>query len=681
MDGIAQGDTKRLIFMDIEKNIEKNKFLSGIFCDTITDIDVRKKRGCAVMEDVLFYQNYTPVADVSTIAICVIYFCLLQSAYTIKQKNLVMFQMANFLVLLAAASSICFHHLIDSLSEANILWVYITRDTAYISLILTYAIFCIYIRNLINMKGISQRILDVSVWSAFTVFAVLEIIAPFIKWGFYIDSDLQIHQNYYLDIFRFSYIYYTAVTAILLTVYRRKFITKMFQCLRSVMIISFLIMTLQASFLQTSYTCISFTFPIMAVLFLFHYNSYDADTGTLDVKAFNSYIKDMKNKRFSMIYLSLRNMNVDMTQEMSGEFVRFSEKFFRNSCMFRLGEDKFVMVYQDEQNKRADKKIPILMEHFEHINDRYRMEYRIVFIHSDRALAKGSEYLALSEFIEEKLPLNTIYQCQKKDIDDYLEAVYILSELWDIHVCQNLDDERVKVYCQPVLNTVTNTFTSAEALMRIELPGCGIVYPEQFIPLAEKYEYIHILSKIILNKTCKQIKELERRGYWIERVSVNFSMIELRNRNFCDDVINIIRDNEIEYGKIAIELTESRSEKDFENVKNVMNNLKGLGMKFYLDDFGTGYSNFERIIGLPIDIIKFDRSLTILAGKDEGSRFLVGSFSDIFKKSNYQILFEGVENERDETQCKEMNALYLQGYKYSKPIPMDQLTGFLRKQA
>ena len=111
----------------------------------------------------------------------------------------------------------------------------------------------------------------------------------------------------------------------------------------------------------------------------------------------------------------------------------------------------------------------------------------------------------------------------------------------------------------------------------------------------------------------------------------------------------------------------------------MMTALQGLGVKFYLDDFGTGYSNFERIVGLPIDIIKFDRSLTILAGKDDESKFLVGSFSDIFKQSNYQILFEGVEDEQDEMYCKEMNALYLQGFKYSKPIPIEQLPEFLTK--
>ncbi len=255
----------------------------------------------------------------------------------------------------------------------------------------------------------------------------------------------------------------------------------------------------------------------------------------------------------------------------------------------------------------------------------------------------------------------------------------ILSELKNIHVRGDLNDPRVLVFCQPVLNTQTNVFSSAEALMRMKLKECGMVYPDQFIPLAEKYDYIHTLSKIILNKTCRQIRTFEQQGYKIDRISVNFSIPELRDKNFCYDILEIIKDSGIPFDKIAIELTESRNEQDFELVKGIMNHLQGLGMKFYLDDFGTGYSNFERITGLPIDIIKFDRSLTILARKDQESRFLVGSFSNIFKQSNYQILFEGVEDDIDENQCIEMNALYLQGYKYSRPIPIENLINFLEK--
>lgn len=149
--------------------------------------------------------------------------------------------------------------------------------------------------------------------------------------------------------------------------------------------------------------------------------------------------------------------------------------------------------------------------------------------------------------------------------------------------------------------------------------------------------------------------------------------------SFCDDVISIIEKNGVAFHKIAIELTETRNEKDFFMMKDVIHQLQEKDIKFYLDDFGTGYSNFERIIGLPIDIIKFDRSLTILASKNDESKFMVGSFSEIFKKADYQILFEGVEDEHDEMQCIDMNAQYLQGYKYSKPIPIEQLKNFLSK--
>lgn len=106
--------------------------------------------------------------------------------------------------------------------------------------------------------------------------------------------------------------------------------------------------------------------------------------------------------------------------------------------------------------------------------------------------------------------------------------------------------------------------------------------------MAERHDYIHTLSKIILNKTCRQIKRLEQEGYQIDRVSVNFSILEFRRKEFCKDVMDIIRQNEIPYEKVAIELTESWNETEFDNIKNTITSLQKLGIKFYLDDFGTG---------------------------------------------------------------------------------------------
>ena len=103
------------------------------------------------------------------------------------------------------------------------------------------------------------------------------------------------------------------------------------------------------------------------------------------------------------------------------------------------------------------------------------------------------------------------------------------------------------------------------------------------------------------------------------------------------------------------------------------------GICFYLDDFGTGYSNMERILELPFDIIKFDRSMVIASGQDTRSEHIVEKLAKMFSDFKYSVLYEGVENNEDENRCLSMSATYLQGFKYSKPIPIDQLQAFLTK--
>lgn len=632
------------------------------------------------MKDILFFQNYTPVADVTTIVIGLIYCFILRSTYTVRQKSLTVFKISVVLVITAAALNIAYHQLVNHLTEQNVIPVYILRDCYYIMLMTVSVLFCLYIMDLVRIRRRSKLLLEYAIWGGYAFCVICEVITPVTRRGFYIDPDLGIHQNYYTDIFRVCYIYFGLLLAGILVMNRRKFIAKMFQCMYSTMIMSVFLMVLQAQYRSTSYTCVSYVLPIMSVLFLFHHNSYDIRTGTLDSRAFESYMHDLKGEEFGLIHFYLYEDNLNKIKDWEDNPLRYYEKSIPTICVFRFEESHFVMIYREGNASKTDAVIRNMIESYQFFYEEKNMDYRIICSHSSTQFQTGQEYIALADFVRGRMPLNTVYRCTGEDITAFSRAKYILGELHDIYQKHDLEDERVKVYCQPVLNTNTGTFSTAEALMRLELPECGMVYPDQFIPLAEKQDYIHVLSLIILHKTCINIRNMEQKGYRIERISVNFSTLELRDKNFCNDVIRVIKDTGIDFGKIAIELTESQNEQDFEMVKTIMTELQTSGIKFYLDDFGTGYSNFERIIGLPIDIIKFDRSLTILAGKDEGSRYMVGSFSDIFKKSNYQILFEGVENDADEQQCRRMNAQYLQGYKYSRPIPMEQLEAFVEKK-
>jgi EAL domain-containing protein (putative c-di-GMP-specific phosphodiesterase class I) len=274
---------------------------------------------------------------------------------------------------------------------------------------------------------------------------------------------------------------------------------------------------------------------------------------------------------------------------------------------------------------------------------------------------------------------NSIHTITGEDIDRFRRTLYILGQLDDIHKKHDLDDPRVLAYCQPVYNIRTKRYDTAEALMRLNLDVTGVVYPDQFIPLAEKNDHIHVLTEIILYKTCREIKKLIAAGKKVTRVSVNVSALELKDEHFCDDINRIIDESGIPGDKIAIELTESQTEDDFILMKVKIDQLKERGIKFYLDDFGTGYSNMERIMELPFDIIKFDRSLLLASDSNERSRTIVSSLANMFVRMKYSVLYEGVEREDEERMCIDMDASFLQGYKYSRPVPIEELDHFFEK--
>ena len=311
------------------------------------------------------------------------------------------------------------------------------------------------------------------------------------------------------------------------------------------------------------------------------------------------------------------------------------------------------------------------------MRDQIKCPYKIVIGESIEEISSKNEYVSLIHSVERNMAENTVQKIGPDEIGIFNRDEYILQELTDIFKNKDLDDPRVLTYCQPVFNIRTGRFDTAEALMRLQLENMGMVAPDRFIPLAEKYGYIHVLTLIILNKTCRELCRITEEGYSIDRISVNISVSELKDENFCGDIVRVIERNNVPGGKIALELTESGSEANFVIMNEKIEQLRQKGIRFYLDDFGTGYSNMERIMEIPFDIIKFDRSLVVASGMSKRSEKTVKNLAHMFKDMEYSILFEGVEDALDEERCRNMYASYLQGFKYSRPIPISQLRNFL----
>jgi EAL domain-containing protein (putative c-di-GMP-specific phosphodiesterase class I) len=625
-------------------------------------------------------ESYSPVGDIITMGLTILFAILLNSAYTVKYKNLTIFRIGEVSLALAAVCDVQYHILFRRyLTPDMVPLIYLFRNLAYILMSLVNVLFIIYLVNLFGIAKKNRRIYLTLIGASFILYVIFQCLESVLRFGFYIDENLELHQN--LDPFAIIYLFLLANLIGLFIRYRKKLVHRMTVTLIRTTILALVVAVVQIVFRQTSFTTFSYAIPLISVLFLFHYNAYDIVTGMLDAKSFPDYVADQKKKgkKFGMVWLRLLDVSVEQLLSLTDEFYHFTGRFFHNPTLFRMRDDKMVMVYEYHSEADRDARMVKMLESYGQLYDKFRIDFKIILMDDTPLLATGEDFMGLSVYMEKRMGDNEVRTSNDRDIAGYRESRVILDNLRDIHLKGNLDDERVLVYCQPVLNTENETFCNAEALMRLKIPGYGIVQPDDFIPLAEKNGYIHDLTKIILYKVCVTMKSLLNRGYLLDCVSINVSITEFRMPRFAEDIKDIIRDTGLGFDYIALELTETKNETDFVFVRSVMQELKEVGIHFYLDDFGTGYSNYDRILGLPIDIIKFDRSMTRMASADRRTRYLVGSFSHIFRDCGYHVLFEGVEDVEDEEICGEMEALYLQGFKYSKPVPIDELPDFLER--
>lgn len=620
--------------------------------------------------------KFVAVGDVFSLILCVMLISLFTITYVSKGRIFHMFQAMIGLLMIASWSDLIWHSLIVS-DMSNDTLIYIFHFVYRMALLSILSIFCFYTVELMYLEEKPRKASYIYINVGIVLFVFAEILTVLTKTGFQrIDSNL-FTEGY--SIFRLAYFYFLGYCIYLLIRFRKRMVTKIAISIVAVFLLCFLIYLLQSIHDQNSYTVITLTLPIIAVMYLLHSNPYETSTGAVSESSFNQRVREAYKDNKELVLMCLRIQGFEGLNSFTPSMRLEIFKYFRNikkGVLFRVG-GRLVMVFPKELNLDYKNTISDLCKTFDTLFLKYSHDFKAMFLVSEDFLNKDKLYSTLFDFMESRVSYNTYYWITKKDIEDFRMQQYVLSELEDISLKKDLDDKRVIPYCQPVYNVMTKSYDTAEALMRLNLDKKGMIYPDYFISLAEEHNYIHDLSLIILNKTCQMINKFIKDGKKLERISVNFSMQEVRDDNFAKDIIEVIDRNNVPYHMIAVELTESQNDEDFELVKSRIEELKQYGIKFYLDDFGTGYSNFDRIMELPFDIIKFDRSLVVESAKDKSSAYMVDTFAGMFKNLKYRVLYEGIEDTSDENRCINMHAEFLQGYKYSRPINMSELERFL----
>lgn len=232
-----------------------------------------------------------------------------------------------------------------------------------------------------------------------------------------------------------------------------------------------------------------------------------------------------------------------------------------------------------------------------------------------------------------------------------------------------ITDDNFEIYYQPIYSTQSGKITSAEALLRLIDPEIGFVPPDEFIVMAEKDGSILKVGEIVFEKVCRFIRDNNLLELGIEYIEVNLSVIQCLQESLAESLIDTMSRYNIHSSRINLEITETAANSSPKMLIRNMDRLFKHGVSFSLDDFGSGYSNMGAIMELPLDMIKFDKSMIdMLSVSSKGNIVFLSSVAMI-KQMNMKIVAEGIETEDQKKLMEDTDIEYLQGYYFSRPIP------------
>ena len=321
--------------------------------------------------------------------------------------------------------------------------------------------------------------------------------------------------------------------------------------------VDFIMLSVQFMTSNIIFSSLTYVLPFLIYYILFHSNPYDELIGCQNLHSFEARFTDsvsMKRK-FLVVYLNfpqLKNVNYaihnEKVEETAANVCRRIEKLHHMVHIYRFTNDEFAMIlYIKDENKIKQFLNNVEMAIIDYMTaSSYTINYRIAAIQSNPVVSSTHKLSSMSAYLFNKIanePGNQCYLATDKDYKEFHEAYKIEQLLLDIRNKNDLDDERVLCYAQPIFSVNNNSFRTAEALMRLSLDGT-IIYPDKFIPIAEKNNCIHTLTRIILNKVCKIVAEFEKK-YDFDAITINCSSSELSNRNLFDELMAIINSNNI----------------------------------------------------------------------------------------------------------------------------------------
>ncbi|MFI3155803.1 MAG: EAL domain-containing protein [Methylococcaceae bacterium] len=246
------------------------------------------------------------------------------------------------------------------------------------------------------------------------------------------------------------------------------------------------------------------------------------------------------------------------------------------------------------------------------------------------------------------------------------------------HLRRALDQGEFRLFYQPQINLDSGRIVGAEALLRWQRIGVGLVAPDQFIPLTEETGLIIPIGEWVLRKACTQCQTWRQAGYDL-RISVNLSGHQFKQANLSTLIANILKETGLEPGFLDLELTENIAMQHVEASLRTLTALKHSGVQISIDDFGTGYSSLSYLKQFPIDRLKIDRSFISDIADDPNDAAIVVAIIAMAHCMGLEVIAEGVETDEQLRFLQMHGCNDVQGYLLGHPVPVEEFTKLLHR--
>jgi diguanylate cyclase (GGDEF)-like protein/PAS domain S-box-containing protein len=258
---------------------------------------------------------------------------------------------------------------------------------------------------------------------------------------------------------------------------------------------------------------------------------------------------------------------------------------------------------------------------------------------------------------------NIVYNIYSYDSSP--EKHYANNFKWTKKIKKAIEDDKIVVYLQPIVDSISQKPIKHEALVRLIDENNDVISPFFFLDIAKKSNYYTKITKKVIAKSLNYVQRTNT------NVSINITIEDIKNKKIKKDIFDRLKklDN---CDKVTFELVESEGIENFEEVNQFIHTIKSFGCKLAIDDFGTGYSNFEYLLKLNADYIKIDGSIIKDIDLNEDKYHIVKTIVNFAKVKNIKLIAEFVSSETIYEKIKSLEIDYCQGFYFGKPEPIQE---------